>query len=52
MLYDFLKVICSKIPKLKVGPKDIKLYFTFFLNITVANPDFSSQSNVFYEFAL
>ena len=41
---DFLKIICSKLPKLKIQPKDIKQYFTFFINITVSNPEFSSQS--------
>ena len=39
-----MKIICSKLPKLKIQPKDIKQYFTFFINITVSNPEFSSQS--------
>lgn len=41
---EFLKIICQRLSKLKIQPKDIKQYFTVFLNVTVTNPEFSSQS--------
>ena len=41
---ELLKVLCQKLSKLKITPKDIKHYFTIFINATVINPEFSSQS--------
>jgi len=41
---ELFKVLCSKLSKLKITPKDIKHYFTIFINATVINPEFSSQS--------
>jgi DNA topoisomerase-2 len=41
---ELFKIICGKLPKLKIMPKDIKHYFTIFINATVVNPEFSSQS--------
>lgn len=41
---ELFKILCSKLSKLKVTPKDIKQYFTIFINANVVNPEFSSQS--------
>ena len=41
---NYLKVLCQKLSKLKITPKDTKHYFTIFINATVINPEFSSQS--------
>ena len=41
---ELLKQIAKKLYRLKVSPKDLKNYFTIFLNVNVLNPEFSSQS--------
>ena len=43
-LHELLKQVAKKLSRLKVSPKDLKNYFTVFLNVNVLNPEFSSQS--------
>ncbi len=41
---ELFRQLAKKLSKLKIMPKDLKQYFTIFLNVSVINPEFSSQS--------
>ena len=41
---ELYKLLCKRLTRLKISPKDLKQYFTIFLNVSVINPEFSSQS--------
>lgn len=41
---ELYKLLCKRLSRLKISPKDLKQYFTIFLNVSVINPEFSSQS--------
>ncbi len=41
---ELFRQLTAKLSKLKVSSKDLKPYFNLFLNVTLANPEFSSQS--------
>lgn len=41
---ELYKILCKKLSKFQIIPKEIKQYFNIFLNVSVINPEFSSQS--------
>lgn len=44
---ELFKILGGKLSKLKVSAKELKPHFTVFVNATVINPEFSSQSKTF-----
>ena len=41
---ELFRQLAKKLIKLKISPKELRQYFTIFLNVNVINPEFSSQS--------
>ena len=44
---ELFRILGAKLSKLKVSAKELKPHFTLFVNATVINPEFSSQSKTY-----